>query len=1030
MSRQLHNFYWVKNCIDRKCIYINIFKRIPRYISGSYIESFHYFMNVKSFYSNSKSFLPSQSVFKKIDALTNTGELCKSRKIYYLNSSKSFLTMSAPIMDTSSKSENASSPVEKASNIAEIRRIDYKQTYFVIEKIEMTFKLQDINSTVLSVLTMHRREGMDVNTDLRLDGDELKLLKLSINGIEVEKVCKKQSERVGYYFPDGTSDIVIDKSFLPSVPNEIFYLATEVTINPLENLQLSGLYMSKKLFCTQCEALGFRRITYFLDRPDIMATFRVRIEADRATCPVLLSNGNLIETGGVEGEEGRHYAIYDDPHPKPCYLFALIAGDLKYLQDSYVTKSGRHVNLQIFAEENDVKKLDWAMLSVKKAFKWDEETFNLEYDLDNFYIVCLKDYNMGAMENKGLVVFNASALLADNKTTDEGYKLITSIIGHEYFHNWTGNRVTLRDWFQLTLKEGLTVFRDRLFTESLYSHGPRRILDVIHLRSVQFAEDSGPMSHSIRPESCMTIENFYTSTVYSKGSEVIRMYQTLLGVEGFKKGMALYFQRHDGQAVTCDDFRAAMADANNVDLSQFEKWYSQAGTPIIEVLEAKYVAEEQQYILRFRQSIESNGKRIDGIALHIPIRIGLLGKMSKRDLIDSDMVLELKEIDETFRIKNIQEDCIPSILRDFSAPVKVVNKFESVEDLAFLMAHETDDFNRWEAGQKFATVVIMERLAIFQKIYDEYVKSIDDDNNYDMFDDINNDKIYKHPDFKQIPKLFLDSFRACLNDKTLHMTLKAYSLRLPNEKTLSQSIDNLDPVLLNKVIDSIVREIYIELKDDILEVYKSTELPKNVEETLEAHDVSRRELRNVLLGYVTSLRDEDACKIAYEQYCSENFTLKRSGFLELISMKCPQADKAINDLYEYTKDDAVALDKWFSLQTLSKSSDCFEKVQKLVKHPDFDIRNPNRYRSVYASFSSNLSKFHRKDGLGYKFLADSIIEVDKINPQIAASACKDLLCQKSLADEYKYQMRKYLNIVYSTSGLSTDTKEICIKGLK
>lgn len=990
------------------------------------------------------------------------------------NMSTSTTVSSAPSSTTTAvaEKENVSHIILKPQKIfKEKYRLDYKVTDFVIEHIDIKFELSDKSTKVSSTLHMHRRDtssgsslaSIEDLSDLKLDGEDLKLLKLKINDQEIaygmsdasasnNTINENGNISKGYIFDEDGNNLIINKKLLPVNASDKFKVYTEVYISPIDNSQLMGLYKTGQFFCTQCEAEGFRRITYFLDRPDVMATYNVTIECEKSMCPVMLSNGNLIKKGEIKNEDGkstsRHFAVFSDPHPKPSYLFALVAGDLKSLKDSYTTKSNRKVHLEILAEEEDVDKLDWAMYSIKKAMEWDENTFNLEYDLDNFYIVCTRDFNMGAMENKGLNVFNSALLLANEKTTtDAEYERILGVVGHEYFHNWTGDRVTCRDWFQLTLKEGLTVYRDQRFTSDMYSHAAKRIEDVKFLRSVQFKEDSGPMSHPIRPESYIAMDNFYTATVYDKGAEVIRMYATILGEDGFKKGMDLYFKRHDGHAVTCEDFRFAMADSNQYDLTQFERWYLQAGTPEVEVLESEYLSDKKTYRIAFSQNTPATPKQPIKLPLHIPIRIGLIGKQSKKDLVDYNTILHLKEEKQTFEIPDVTEDCIPSILRDFSAPVKLKNKFESDEDLSFLMAYDSDDFNKWEAGEKLKVKIILERVNVFKKIFDEKyqlkqkdVKAIKEeeeeiDNDFDIYDNL--DKYFKEEvaagresNDKMISTLFLNSMKTALLDENQDMELRSYAFSLPSVDTISNEIRSFDPLIIKFAIKSVRNEIYNKLKDEIWSIYNKLTMSDDYEEKIEKKDIARRALRNVLLNYVTSNEDESSIQIAYKHYIkAKNMTDKLAAFRCVTAIKSKERDEAIRDFYKFAEGDPLTLDKWFAIQAMSESADCFDDIVELSKHPEFTMKNPNRYRALFMSFARNIRNFNRKDGKGYKFLADSIIQLDKLNPQIAARACSFLIHGNKMDEKFRNQMKKQLERIYQTPGLSNDTHEICAKAL-
>jgi len=792
-------------------------------------------------------------------------------------------------------------------------------------------------------------------------------------------------------------------------------LSTVVEIIPEENTALSGMYKSGTMYCSQCEAMGFRRITYYPDRPDNMAVYeKVRIEASKEDYPVLLSNGNRIEYDSMNDGK-RHYAVWTDPYPKPSYLFCIVAGNLESVEGKFKTMSGRDVHLEIYSEAENVSKLDYAMESLKKSMKWDEDRFGLEYDLDLYNIVAVNDFNMGAMENKGLNVFNTAYVLASPESaTDGDYELVEGVIGHEYFHNWTGNRVTCRDWFQLTLKEGLTVFRDQEFSaDMMNSHAVKRIEDVKSLRGRQFNEDASPMSHPIRPESYISMDNFYTATVYSKGAEVIRMYQTILGGrEGFRKGMDLYFQRHDGHAVSCDDFRSAMADANDVDLSQFARWYSTNGTPTV-TYSTDYNKDNETFSLTLEQSSQST----EG-PLHIPISVGLLDKTTGEEVVPTT-VLELKEEKQTFTFDNLNGEVIPSILRGFSAPVKLVNSSDddNEEATAFLAARDTDGFNKWEAGQKLYTS------AIFQAMKDT-------------------NEVEATP--SKTMNLVLEAFGRTLEDskETSDYSISAYALTLPNEATLAELMAEtgpIQPASIRKARSTIKKQIAQKFKSELLQVYKQlTDSMEGSSFTVDAASVGRRRLRNVCLDYLCSVNNTDEEKLAAAELSTAHYRTATGMTDKMAALSCLSSmdgvaaaarDEALSQFYEDANGDALILNKWFSLQASSHLEDVLDRVKKLTDHPDFTLNNPNRCRSLLGVFAAgNPAAFHTPDG--YAFLADQLEKIDPINPQNSSRMANNLIQWRRYDSERGAAMKSQLERLVKMDGISKDMYEVVSRGLK
>ncbi|MEZ0229707.1 MAG: aminopeptidase N, partial [Planctomycetota bacterium] len=804
------------------------------------------------------------------------------------------------------------------------------------------FDLDPAATIVSARLEVARAKGAAADAALVLDGEELETLSVAIDGKEVAK-----------------SDYRVEKDSLTltKLPAGVrFVLETKVRIAPEKNTALSGLYMSGSGFCTQCEAMGFRRITWFQDRPDVMARYTVTLSADKKRFPVLLSNGDRIETG--DSKDGKHWARWVDPFPKPSYLFALVAGDLHCHAGTFKTMSGKDVRLEILVEHQNKDKCEHALRSLQRSMKWDEEVFGREYDLSIYMVVAVNDFNMGAMENKGLNVFNSKYVLASPATaTDEDYEGIEGVIGHEYFHNWTGNRVTCRDWFQLTLKEGLTVFRDQQFTADMTSAAVKRISDVRVLRVGQFPEDAGPMAHPIRPESYISMDNFYTATVYRKGSEIIRLYHTLLGRDGFRKGMDLYFERHDGQAVTCDDFRAAMADANKVDLTKLGVWYEQAGTPVLDA-QGEWDEKAKKYTLTLRQSYPPLAKGANSTPQNpvlIPVSVGLLGANGK-DIPGTTKVLSLTEKEQKFVFENVNEKPVPSLLRGFSAPVRL--KLErSRAELAFLMANDQDSFNRWDAGQTLAQQVLLELAAIAQK----------------------------GQALPALEKTFTNAFKAVLTDAKLDGSLKALAMTLPAEIQLAQEVSDVDPDALHAAREHVRKELARELEKELLATADAAE-KLAAQPAIEKPNIDARRLKNVCLAYLGTLAKPAITQRLLRQLEGALTMTDSSAALGILaSLDVPERAKALEAFYTRWKDDPLVLDKWFTVQAVSSLPAAREHVAKLLQHPDFTFKNPNRVRSLIGAFAmSNQVRFHGKDGAGYALHADAVLELDALNPQVAA----------------------------------------------
>ena len=874
-----------------------------------------------------------------------------------------------------------------------IHRRDYRAPDYRIETVKLDFDLQPHATRVKARLEVRANyDRSDGVRPLVLDGEDIELLGLALDGRPL-----KQEEF--------TADA---KGLTVTSPPASFTLEIETRIDPAANTQLSGLYRSGGNYCTQCEAEGFRRITYFPDRPDVMATYQVSIRADREACPVLLSNGNLVEAGELDG--GRHYAVWHDPFPKPSYLFALVAGDLDCNEDTFVTRSGREVKLRIFVEHGKVPRTTYAMDALKRSMRWDETRFGLEYDLDLFNIVAVSDFNMGAMENKSLNVFNDKYILADPDTaTDADYAGIEAVVAHEYFHNWTGNRITCRDWFQLSLKEGLTVFRDQEFTSDMRSRAVKRIQDVRALRAAQFPEDAGPLAHPIRPDSYIAIDNFYTATVYEKGAEVIRMIHTLLGEEGFQKGMQLYVQRHDGEAATCDQFVDAMADATGTDLSQFRLWYAQAGTPEI-IAEGRYDAGSGSYDLTLSQYCPPTPGQPDKQPMHIPFSVGLLDAQG-RDIplrlegetaaaATRGRVLSLTQPRQTFRFTDLPEPRALSLNRGFSAPVNVKSGQDGGR-LAFLMAKDSDAFARWEAGQQYATDLLLQRIA---------AGTAASDGRFDQ--------------------AFVAAIGDTLRESALDKAFIAEAITLPSESYIAERMTVVDVEGIHAAREALRQQIAASWKAELLRIYDANR-------SEEAYDpgagpAGRRALKNAALSYLSALADGDAGirdLIAGQYHGADNMTDRMAALRLLVDMDGPERTAALADFHDRYRDDPLVIDKWLALQAISSRSDTLQQVTALLKHPAFSMQKPNKVRSLIGSFAANMLRYNAADGSGYAFHADRILELDPLNPQVAARLLAPLGRWRRFDAGRQAKMKAELERVLARPGLSRDVYEIASKSL-
>lgn len=875
-----------------------------------------------------------------------------------------------------------------------IRLCDYQVPDYLIDETHLTFDLYEDHALVHAQLVMRRNPQLDTQLPaLTLVGQQLQLEHLAINDQVLSAGDYQLTEN--------------DLTLQPT--SQQFTIDSTVRIEPQNNTALEGLYKSGKMFCTQCEAEGFRKITYYLDRPDVMSCFTTTINAEQPRYPVLLSNGNLIAEG--HEPDGRHWATWQDPFPKPAYLFALVAGDLWCVEDKFSTMREREVTLRIFVEPENIDKCQHAMNSLKKAMRWDEQVYGREYDLDIFMIVAVNDFNMGAMENKGLNIFNSSCVLAKAETaTDAAFQRVEGVVAHEYFHNWSGNRVTCRDWFQLSLKEGFTVFRDSEFSADMNSRPVKRIEDVAFLRTHQFAEDAGPMAHPVRPAEYMEISNFYTVTIYEKGAEVVRMIHTLLGKENFRKGSDLYFQRHDGQAVTCDDFVAAMQDASGIDLSQFKRWYSQAGTPCLEVRD-EYDAAQQSYTLHFKQSCPATPGQEHKDAFVIPVKLGLIaagGRDVPLQLADEahaqgvERVIAVSQAEQSFTFINVPNQPIPSLLRGFSAPVRLRYPYTR-DQLMFLMANDSDSFNRWEAGQQLAIQVLND---VTQQIIQDQPTHID-------------------------PRL-IRALHLVLADRTLDPALVAQMFTLPSEAYLIEQTHEADAIAICKARELVRKHIAASFYEDFRELYLelsavSTQTPYEAT----AEHFARRSLQHIVLSYALLTGSDDMLDLCTEQFeTADNMTERLSALSCLVNSTC-QA-KADTELAAFSKEfahDPLVMDLWFSVQASSARAGNLEHLRALMAHDLFSIKNPNKVRAVIGAFANqNLINFHADDGSGYAFLADQVIKLDSLNPQIAARMLTPLTRWRNFKRHSQQLMRAQLERIKQQQ-LSADVFEVVTKSL-
>lgn len=873
---------------------------------------------------------------------------------------------------------------------------DYKAPEFLIDKTSLYFNIEEKSCQVSSVLAMRRNpESESSDQSLHLHGQDLKLLSLKLNGQLLE-----QAE-----FSVNADELVIF-----NVPDQ-FSLECVTEIFPQQNTSLEGLYKSSGMYCTQCEAEGFRKITYYLDRPDVMSIFTTTVEAEKARYPVLLSNGNNVDSG--EKDAGRrHWVKWDDPFRKPSYLFALVAGDLEFVEDFFTTQSGREVQLRIYVEQKDIGKCDHAMASLKRSMKWDEDVYGREYDLDIFNIVAVDDFNMGAMENKSLNIFNTSCVLADPQTTtDFGFQRVEAVVAHEYFHNWSGNRVTCRDWFQLSLKEGFTVFRDAEFSSDMGSRTVKRVEDVSLLRTVQFSEDSGPMAHPVRPDSFIEISNFYTVTIYEKGAEVVRMIANLLGPQLFRKGCDLYFERHDGQAVTCEDFVVAMEDASGRDLQQFRRWYSQAGTPKLRI-EEDYDEASSRYQLKVTQSCRPTPGQPEKLPFHIPLAVALFGDAGALPLSiegqapdpetddNTQRVLDVTRDSEVFTFTDVREKPVPSLLRGFSAPVKLEFDY-SRDDLMLLMSRDTDGFCRWDASQQLGVQVIGDLIRAYEKQEQCTVDS-----------------------------RLIEAYRQILADPTLDKSMVALMLKLPTEAYLAEIGEEVDVHAIHRARTNARLAIASALEQELWAVFTSNQLAQPYEPS--SDQIACRSLKNIALSYLLLLESRSALDACVEQFRNgNNMTDVLAAFNALLNSPFEaEAQEAVEAFYQRWQKESLVINQWFMAQASSSLPGTLSRVEALMTHPAFDIRNPNKVRALIGTFcGQNAVNFHQQDGSGYRYLADQIIKLNELNPQIASRLMGPLTKWRKYKAESAQMMRQELLRIKRQPNLSRDVFEVVSKSL-
>ncbi|EJF81955.1 aminopeptidase N [Bartonella doshiae] len=857
---------------------------------------------------------------------------------------------------------------------------DYQPTPYTIPRTQLYFRLEPTKTYVTATLSIEPRHNTNELIPLVLSGDELTLISVAINGTTLP-------ENAYQYSP---SQIKIKTP--PTVP---FTLQLITELNPESNRQLMGLYLSNGVFCTQCEAEGFRRITYFYDRPDVLSTYTVKIEADSQTIPILLSNGNLVETGILENN--RHFAVWEDPYPKPSYLFALVGGDLDKLEDNFTTVSGRRIELAIYVEKGKTKRATYAMDALKRSMRWDEQFFGREYDLDVFNIVAVSDFNMGAMENKGLNVFNDKYVLVDPETaTDQDYRNVERVIAHEYFHNWSGNRITCRDWFQLCLKEGFTVYRDQEFSSDQNVRSLQRIENVKTLKATQFAEDAGPLAHPVRPRQYSQINNFYTTTVYEKGAEVVRMIRTILGPSLFRKGTDLYFQRHDGQACTIEDFIACFAEVSDQDFSQFMLWYEQAGTPNVEI---DHHYSDGVLTIHAKQYIPATPQQNTKKPMLIPIAFGLLGQNGEALTyetdadIQSDIMLLSKE-NQTFTLRGIREKPVLSLLRDFSAPINLQTSFNENE-LIFLAQNDSNQINRWQSLNQLITQ------ALIQAIQDKTQQQVD------------------------MPSPLLKLTETILKDDSLEPEFRAFCFSLPSEIELAHIIgENIDPERIHSIRNQFLSSLAHTHQEIFTKIYAQMEI--NEPYSPSAAQAGKRALRNITLDYL-SIAEARPNRAATQYATADNMTDRLASITILVRRfnESEQAQNALNDFENRYQHDPLVMDKWFSIQAMVAGASTLEHIQKLMKHPLFSQDNPNRVRALIGVFSSNnLTGFNRIDGASYYFLCQIILEIDKKNPQLASRLLTMMRSWQQLEPIRRQKFESALKTIAEAPQLSSDVADI------
>jgi aminopeptidase N len=869
---------------------------------------------------------------------------------------------------------------------------DYSPTPYLIDKVDLDVKLNAEETLITSKLSLRRNPSPDARgRALELDGEAIALKGVKINGRRAEPGAYAVSER---------------RLTLHEPPQEPFELEITNSCAPKANSALSGLYLSNGIYCTQCEAEGFRRITYFLDRPDVLSRYRVRLEADKREAPILLANGNPVAAGDLA--EGRHFAVWEDPFPKPSYLFAMVGGDLGVVKDSFTTMSGRKVELRIYVEPGNESRGGWAMESIKSSMAWDEKAFGREYDLDIFMVVAVSMFNMGAMENKGLNVFNDKYVLAaPESATDLDYVNIEAVIAHEYFHNWTGNRITCRDWFQLCLKEGLTVLRDQEFTSDVRSRAVKRIQDVRTLRAQQFPEDAGPLAHPVRPSSYMEINNFYTATIYEKGAEVVRMLKTLLGPKDFRKAMDLYFERHDGQAATVEDFVQCMGDASGRDLSQFFRWYEQAGTPEV-TAHGQWDRRSKIYELKLTQKLPPTPGQPVKLPQHIPIAIGLVGPNGNDMALEledgeslGEPVLELTAKSQTFRFRNIGSKPVPSLNRRFSAPVKIVSNL-SQKELMFLMGQDSDPFNRWEAGQMIGKRLIVEAMT----------------------------KIKARRRISE-PKGYAEALRTTLSDRRLEAQFQALMLYPPSEQDVASDIArNVDPQLIHEGRDRLRERLGHLMRQELMQCWNG--IRAGGAYSPDPVSAGKRALKHAALGLIAAADAREGGELAMRHFAkARNMTDEIGALSVLVQLDEPQREDALARFFERHKLDHLLVDKWFALHAQVPNVDTARRVQDLLKHPQFKWESPNRLRSLIGTFASlNPVAFNAPDGSGYRLLADVVIRLDKSNPQVAARLAASFRSYKALEARRRRKAANALESILKSKGLSKDTYEIVSRSLQ